>query len=315
MPAGCRSHSARSTARPSACAADLGTERIRAASPRRGSPGRPASRAARTLGDARGDIGRHHRGGDEEDDDRVDFAVGDDRRKGIGVRLGSRRAEYVDGAGEGPLRGTTEASSSRVSAPRLTSSSPAASQASAQRIPEPACVGDDRDAPSRGSGWVERIAATSTSSSTVRSDDAGLPEERRDCGLRPREGGRVRARPWRQRGRPRSSLRERGFCREILRATCRTFEGCRTTRDRGGRRRWPDPPPRTPRGGRSRTRPPCCRSKRTPRIRAPGSRSARVARARGRRSVRRRRFVRAGRPSAKRGVQPWTAAATEAVRR
>ena len=304
---GRRSHSARSAARPSACAADSGYGkgpglRLRGQDHRDDRLLRPGSH----VGDARGDIGRRHLGGGyEEDDDGVDLIVGDDWRKGVGVRLGSRRAEQIDRVGEDASAGTTEASSSRVLAPRLTSSSPAASQASAQRIPSPPALVTTATRRPLGSGWVERIAATSTQLlDRSRSDHAGLPEERCDRSLRSARAAGVRARRLGARARDlHSSSRERAFAARSCAPTARTFEGCRTTRDTGGRHRWPDPPPRT-RGGRSRTRPPCCRSRRTPRIRARGPRSARAAQARGRRSARRRQFVPVGRPSA----QTWRSA-------
>ena len=63
--------------------------------------------------------------------------------------------------------GSTAARLALVSAASSGSSSPAASQASAQRIPSPPAFVSTATPVPRGSGWDERSAATSTSSSSV----------------------------------------------------------------------------------------------------------------------------------------------------
>ena len=130
-------------------------------SPRRA---RPRARSRRRPRRRAGDDRRH-----EEDDHRVDARVGEQQRERLLVgrgrspsragRPGSRRSPRREGRRE---RG--DASRRRASG----SSSPAASQASAQRMPSPPALVRTATRRPRGSGWLERSAATSTSSSSVR---------------------------------------------------------------------------------------------------------------------------------------------------
>ena len=72
---------------------------------------------------------------------------------------------------------------------------PAASHASAARMPSPPAFVSTATRRPGGSGWVESSVATSISSSSdAGANDAGLVEERVDRGLGPGERGRVRAR-------------------------------------------------------------------------------------------------------------------------
>ena len=91
-------------------------------------------------------------------------------------------------------RGTSAASAARVSSLGGGSSSPAASQASAQRIPSPPPFVSTATRGPSGSGWRESRTATSESSWSVSaSDHAGLAEHGLDRGRRAGQGGGVRA--------------------------------------------------------------------------------------------------------------------------
>ena len=161
------------------------------------------------------------------------------------------------------------------------SSSPAASHASAQRIPSPPAFVSTATRRPRGSGLArEQRRDVEQLLERVGADHAGLVEERVDGGLRAGERGGVRAgRPRARRACGRSS--SRGSASSRATPPCdaaRTCAGCRTTRGRGARGRSRRRPPTT-RAGRSRRRRPCCRSRRRPRSRAraprPRSSSAR----------------------------------------
>ena len=165
------------------------------------------------VGDARGDIGRRHLGGGyEEDDDGVDLIVGDDWRKGAGVRLGSRRAEQIDGVGERRLRRHDRGEQRAGLGSEAHELEPGRFAGVRAENPEPACVGDDRDPPSPGQrlgrenrGDVDELLDRSGP------DDTGLPEERCDRSLRSRKGGRVRARRLGARARDPALHRENGL--------------------------------------------------------------------------------------------------------
>ena len=163
--------------------------------------------------------------------------------------------------------GRSAASVERVSSGRTGNSRPAASQASAQRIPSPpalvstATVGPSEPAGSRGGRrrreLLTRVSARSTpawrnTASTAVSDPARAavcdPAAFRPARERPLFIARI------------------GFSRASRRASRRTCVDCRTTRGTSTRGRCRGRPPTT-RAGRWTRRPLCCRSRRMPRRR------------------------------------------------
>ena len=241
-------------------------ERRRAPACRLGAAASTARTTASATSSALGDDGR-----DEEHDHRVDA--------GSASRCGST-ASYVCRSPSRACRPGSRDSPRAAAARRALrasrsesggSSSPAASQASAQRIPSPPAFVSSATRRPRGSGCVESRAATSIELlERVGPDHAGLAEERLDRGLRAGERGGVRAGGRAARassGRP--SWRGSASCARRAARGARTSAGCRTTRGRAGSDRSRGRPPST-RAGRSTRRPPCSRSRRRPRDRGRG---------------------------------------------
>ena len=104
----------------------------------------------------------------EEHDDGVDLRIGEQHRQRRLVAGGGRRAEHVDRVREARL-GRKQLGELAPSSPASgsESSSPAASQASEQRMPRPPAFVRSATWRPRGSGWVESSAAASISSSSV----------------------------------------------------------------------------------------------------------------------------------------------------
>ena len=208
VPAGRRSHSARSAASPSARAADSGYGKRRRRT--RSSVGRRAlgahhDREHRLVGCARLD-GAADRGGDlvgarddrrhEEHDQRVEARVGEQQRERRLVGRAGRRAEQVDRVRDARLAGKDRGAARRASpASSSGSSSPAASQASAQRIPSPPAFVSTPTRRPRGQRLArEQAGDVDELLERPRAEHAGLVEERVDRRLRAGERGGVRAR-------------------------------------------------------------------------------------------------------------------------
>ena len=181
-----------------------------------------------------GDDGR-----DEEDDQCVETPVLEQRRNDA-TRTSApspSRAGRPDWRG---LRRRVAAVAARPAFPRPSSgsSSPAASQASAQRIPSPPAF---VSTPTRRPAW-QRLAREQRSRvdqllERVRADHAGLAEERVDRRIRAGERCRVRARrPGAGRRRARLEREDRLAARDRAARAARTCADCRTTRGRAGRR-------------------------------------------------------------------------------
>ena len=166
-------------------------------------------------------------------------------------------------------------------------SRPAASQASAQRIPSPPALVSDADAmAARQRLRREQRRRVEELLERVGADHACLVEERVDRRVRAGECRRVRARRARA-GRVAPALqREDRLRRATRRASARELprvaERLEVEQDDVG---LSGRPPST-RAGRSTRRRPCCRSRRTTRARGRARPPARAARARARRSAR-----------------------------
>ena len=232
-------------------------------------------------------VGGRRDGRHEQDEHRVDRGVREQDRQRRLVARGGRRAEHVDGVREAALAGQKLAPGApTVSSPSDGSSSPAASQASAARIPRPPAFVSTATRRPRGSGWVESSTDTSTSSSSVsaritpawwKSAAAAASELASAAVCEPAAFAPADVRAALQREDRLRARRPGARC-------ARTCAGCRTTRGRarrGSSRRRP----RTTRAGRSTRRRPCSRSRRTRRARSRALPRPRSARARARRSA------------------------------
>ena len=164
-----------------------------------------------------------------------------------------------------PSAGRNSRRRSAVASVRCGSSSPAASHASAQRIPRPPAFVSRPTLRPRGSGCEERTAATSTSSSSEvarmtpacrksASTAASEPASAAVCELAAR---------WPEVVVPLFSA-STGFLRATRWARWPKRRGCRRTPRTGAPRPCRGRPPTT-RAGRSWRRRPCCRSTRTTR--------------------------------------------------
>ena len=102
----------------------------------------------------------------EEHDDRVDLRILEHCRERFAVGGGRCAPEHVDGFARLASGERSAASRPRRALAGSGSSRPAASQASAQRIPRPPAFVSTPTRRPRGSGWLERRAATSISSSS-----------------------------------------------------------------------------------------------------------------------------------------------------
>ncbi len=133
--------------------------------------------------------------------------------------------------------GSTAASASRVASVSVGSSSPAASHASAQRIPSPPAFVITATRRPRGSGLAREQRGDVDQLAEGRGPDhAGLAEERVDRGLGAGERRGVRAGRLLSRARRAALHRENRLPRARAAERCaRTCAGCRTTRGRGGR--------------------------------------------------------------------------------
>ena len=312
-PAGRRSHSARSAARPERARGRLGvrergdgrrhaaTAGVPSALMTTASTGLSAGQHA-TAGDRGGDLlgARDHRR-DEEHDQRVDAGSASSGGNAASYVVAGRRAEQVDGVRDARLApAASSASASRVSSP--------SSAARGRRLacvgaedPEPAGVREHGDAsptgqrlastaarPRRSAPRAIRARTTPAWRNTA-STAASEPASAAVCELAAR-CARTR--------RPALHREDRLLARDPPRERAepaRVAERLEVEQHDLGR---PGRPPTT-RAGRSTRRPPCSRSRRMPRARARATAPARAARARARRSATRSRCC----PAARRGAK------------
>ena len=275
-PAGLRSHSARSAARPRARAADSGyvksaagagvvrraegtpsAERIAASTGLSVEPARERPRDPRCHV-LRARLRRRH----EEHDHRVDRRILEDDREHRLVAGGGRRAEHVDGVGEARLGGQQL----RQRCIRLGRELGELEARPSRTRPRRGCRGRRHS-----SGWppfAPVAAAASRAARPRRSAPRASVRARRLPGGRaprpPRPSLRAprcaSRRPALPRSRSRSSSRGSASFAPPGPRSARTAADCRTTRGRARSARCSDPLPST-RGGRSRRRPPCFRSR------------------------------------------------------
>ena len=230
-------------------------------------------------------VGAHGR--NEEDDDRVDAGVGEQRRqrRRVGLRRSPSRA-CRPGSRRSPRPAAPR--EARRASPRRAAAAPAPRPHTRRRR---GCRARRRSSSRatrrpRGSGWVEKQRRdVDQLLERCRPEDAGLAEERVDGRVGACERRRVRARgPPAARRVPLLSARiglRRATRRAIRAEAARVPERLEVEQDRA---RSPRRPPTT-RADRSRTRRPCCRSRRTPRGRGPRARLPRAARGRAPRSA------------------------------
>ena len=186
------------------------------------------------------------------------------RQRGRVRRRRSRLPSMSTGFATLASAGSTRARAATVSSPSAGSSRPAASHASAQRMPETAGVRHDpHRAPVEPAAGREQRGDVDQLLERLRADDAGLAEQRIGGRIGAGERGRVRARCALAALRAAALEREdRLAARDPARDARRTGAGSRTTRRRAGSPRSRRRPPTT-RAGRSWRRPPCSRSRRT----------------------------------------------------
>ena len=206
-------------------------------------------------------------------------------------RPGWRRSPRREGS-----RGAASASRPRAGEAR----GRRASHASAQRIPRPPAFVTHRDAtPARQRLRREERGDVDQLAERVGADDARVAEEGVDRGVGAGQGCRVRPGCRLPDAERPLFIARIGFLRDSRRAIRANFarvpERLDVEERRGSSRRRPP----TTRAGRSTRRRPCCRSRRTPRGRARGSRRARGAPGRARRSGTRSRCARAGTSAAR----------------
>ena len=212
-------------------------------------------------------------------------------RRGAGVGAPRRRSAVAPpsmstGLATLASAGSTSRRAATVASSSARSSRPAASHASAQRIPSPPAFVTIPTKRPAGCGLREECGDVHELLERRGADHTCLVEEGVDGGVRSRQrsgvrGSRRAARSWRCR----SSERAPACVGRPAGRFARTAAGCRRTPRRGGLQPSPRRRPTT-RAGRSWRRPPCCRSRRTPRGRALVTAASSSARPR-RRSARR----------------------------
>ena len=184
------------------------------------------------------------------------------------------------------------------------SSSPAASQASAHRMPRPPAFVSTPTRRPRGSGCRDSRAARSSSSSSVRARSTPAWWNSASTAVSEPASAAV----WELAARAPVAvlplfIARIGFDERRDGPAARTYAGCRTTRDRAAPGSSPRRPP-TIRAGRWRRHRPCCRSTRMPKGRRHDSQRPRSPPARARRFGRKTRFVPTSAPRERR-IQAW----------